>query len=167
MSNKLADPAEMIRSGAPRLLRSDEELAEYTRTLFSLTSKAKVSAAEQEAIDLLSLLVEQYETTRYPLPEARAHEVLRLLMERNSVSEGKITPELGFQASASLIVLGKRQLNRGHIARLSKRFKVSPAVFFDETSIIALRPGVKKKNAAKKKAAEAKRAKGKKATAKS
>jgi len=45
MSNRLADPAEMIRSCAPRLLRSDEELAEYTRTIFSLTSKAKVSAA--------------------------------------------------------------------------------------------------------------------------
>jgi len=158
MSNKLADPAEMIRSGAPRLLRSDEELAEYTRTLFSLTSKAKVTAAEQEAIDLLSL---QYETTRYPLPEARSFEVLRLLMERNSVSEGKITPELGFQASASLILLGKRQLNRGHIARLSKRFKVSPAVFFDEASAIALRLTVKKKKPAKKKTARTKRAKGK------
>jgi HTH-type transcriptional regulator/antitoxin HigA len=147
MSNKLADPAEMIRNGAPRLLRSDEELAEYTRTLFSLTSKPKPTAAEQEAIDLLSLLIEQYEASRYPLPEARANEVLRLLMERNSVSEGKITPELGFQASASLILLGKRQLNRGHIARLSKRFKVSPAVFFDEASAIALRLKVKKKSA--------------------
>jgi HTH-type transcriptional regulator/antitoxin HigA len=161
MSNKLADPAEMIRSGAPRLLRSDEELAEYTRTLFSLTSKAKVTAAEQDAIDLLSLLVEQYEATRYPLPEARSFEVLRLLMERNSVSEGKITPELGFQASASLILLGKRQLNRGHIARLSKRFKVSPAVLFDEASAIALRLTVKKKKSAKKKSARTKRAKGK------
>jgi len=152
MSNKLADPAEMIRHGAPRLLRSDEELAEYTRTLFSLTSKPKATAAEQEAIDLLTLLVEQYETLRYPLPEARAVEVLRLLMERNSVSQGKLTPVFGFQASASLILLGKRQLNRGHIARLSKRFKVSPAVFFDEASAIALRLKVKKKSARAKRA---------------
>jgi HTH-type transcriptional regulator / antitoxin HigA len=145
MSRTLADPAEMIRRGAPRLLRSDEELAEYTRTLFSLTSKPKPTALEQEAIDLLTLLIEQYETTRYPLPQARAVEVLRLLMERNSVSQGKITPELGFQASASLILLGKRQLNRGHIARLSQRFKVSPALFFDEKSTVALRLRKKKK----------------------
>ena len=145
MSQPLADPAEMIRRGAPRLLRSDEELTEYSRALFSLTSKPKPTAAEQEAIDLLTLLVEQYETVRYPLPEARAAEVLRLLMERNGVSEGKLTPELGFQASASLVLLGKRQLNRGHIARLSRRFHVSPAVFFDERSTIALRRKVKKK----------------------
>jgi HTH-type transcriptional regulator/antitoxin HigA len=68
MSQTLADPVEMIRRGAPRLLRSDEELTEYSRALFSLTSKPKPTAAEQEAIDLLTLLVEQYETVRYPLP---------------------------------------------------------------------------------------------------
>jgi HTH-type transcriptional regulator/antitoxin HigA len=145
MSKALSDPAAMIRQGAPRLLHSDEELTESTRALFSLTSKPKPTALEQEAIDLLTLLIEQYETLRYPLPEARAVEVLRLLMERNGVSEGKLTPEVGFQASASLILLGKRQLNRGHIARLSKRFHVSPAVFFDEKSAIPLRRKRKKK----------------------
>jgi HTH-type transcriptional regulator/antitoxin HigA len=145
MSKALSDPAAMIRQGAPRLLHSDEELTESTRALFSLTSKPKPTALEQEAIDLLTLLIEQYETLRYPLPEARAVEVLRLLMERNGVSEGKLTPEVGFQASASLILLGKRQLNRGHIARLSKRFHVSPAVFFDEKSASPLRRKRKKK----------------------
>lgn len=156
MTQVFADPAEMIRSGAPRAIRSDEELAEYARALFSLTSKPRPTAAEQEAIDLLTVLIEHYEKLRYPLPEARSVEVLRLLMERNQVSEGKIAPELGFQASASLILLGKRQLNRGHIARLSRRFNVSPAVFFDEASAIPLRLSVTQKSAAAKKKAAAK-----------
>jgi HTH-type transcriptional regulator/antitoxin HigA len=161
MSKILTDPAEMIRQGAPRLIRSDEELAEYSRTLFSLTAKPKPTAAEEEAINLLTLLIEHYETKRYPLPEARPVEVMRLLMDRNGVSQGKITPELGFQASASLILLGKRPLNRGHIARLSRRFNVSPAVFFDESSAIPLRNSVKKKSAkpARTKARQAKPAK--------
>src|ERR1700744_6158204 len=145
MSKALAVPAEMIRRGAPRMIRSDEELAEYTSVLFSLTAKAKPTAAEREAIDLLTLLVEHYENRRYPLPEARSVEVLRLLLTSNGVSQGKLTPEVGFQASASLILLGKRQLNRCHIARLSRRFKVSPAVFFDKASEIPLRINVRKK----------------------
>jgi HTH-type transcriptional regulator / antitoxin HigA len=147
MSKILADSAEMMRRGAPRLIRSDDELAEYSRTLFSLTAKPKPTALEQEAINLLTLLIEHYEARRYPLPEARSVEVLRLLLERNGVSQGKLTPELGFQASASLILRGKRQLNRGHIARLSRRFNVSPAVFFDEASAIPLRLKVKKNSA--------------------
>lgn len=155
MTNTLADPAQMIRRGAPRLIRSDEELDEYSRVLFTLTAKPRPTAAEQQAINLITLLIEHYETLRSPLPEARSVEVLRFLMTSNSVSEGKITPELGFQASASLILLGKRQLNRGHIARLSKRFNVSPAVFFDEASAIPLRRNIKRK-AAKKKSARPK-----------
>ncbi len=147
MSKALADPAEMVRRGAPRLIRSDEELAEYSGTLFNLTAKPRLTAAEQEAIDLLTLLIEHYENLRYPLPAARSVEVLRLLMERNGVSQGKIAPELGFQTSASLILFGRRQLNRGHIARLSRRFKVSPDVFFDEASVIPLRHSMKKKSA--------------------
>jgi HTH-type transcriptional regulator / antitoxin HigA len=143
VSKVLPDPVEMIRRGAPHLIRSDDELAEYHLALFSLTARPRPTAAEQEAINLLTFLIEHYENLRYPVPDARPVEVLRLLMERNSVSEGKITPELGFQASASLILLGKRQLNRGHIARLSRRFHVSPAVFFDEDSCIPLRQKIK------------------------
>ncbi len=155
MSKSVTDPAEMMRRGAPRLICSDAELAEYAKTLYSLTSKPKLSAAEQEAVGLLTLLIEHYENLRYPLPEARSVEVLRLLLERNGVSQGQITPELGFQASASLILLGKRQLNRGHIARLSQRFNVSPAVFFDEASAIPLRLNVGKKRKKKSRRARA------------
>ena len=150
MSHTLADPTQMIRRGAPRLIRSDEELEEYSRVLFTLTAKSRPTAAEHEAINLITLLIEHYESQRYPLPEARSVEVLRFLMTSNGVSEGKITPELGFQASASLILLGKRQLNRGHIARLGKRFNVSPAVFFDQASAIPLRRNIKRKTAKKK-----------------
>jgi HTH-type transcriptional regulator/antitoxin HigA len=35
--------------------------------------------------------------------------------------------------TVSLVLSGKRQMNRDHIERLSKRFKVSPAVFFSRT----------------------------------
>ena len=146
MSKTLADPAEMIRqrSSPPPSLRRGTRRIHAHPLRVSLRNQSPLPA-EQEAIDLLTLLVEQYETSRYPLPEARSVEVLRLLMERNGVSQGKITPELGFQASASLILFGRRQLNRGHIARLSRRFHVSPAVFFDDKSAIALRRKIKKR----------------------
>lgn len=57
MSTALANPAEMIRRGAPRLIHNDRELAEYTEALFDLTSKAKPTHAEEDAIELLTLLI--------------------------------------------------------------------------------------------------------------
>ena len=44
------NPAEMIRRGAPHLIRSDEELAEYTEALFKLTAKSHPTREEEEAL---------------------------------------------------------------------------------------------------------------------
>ncbi|MGC2299469.1 MAG: hypothetical protein WA476_11745 [Acidobacteriaceae bacterium] len=148
MSRTLADPVEMIRRGAPRLVRSDEELAEYTRALLGLTAKPKPTAAEREAINFLTFLIEHYETVRYPVPKGSPVEVLRQLLKRNGLRQSSLTPEFGCTAVTSQVMRGDRQFTRSHIARLSKRFHVSPAVFFDEASAIPLHRNMKKKSAA-------------------
>lgn len=130
MSTTLANPAEMIRRGAPRLIHSEKELAEYTRALFALTAKPKRSAAEEEAIELMTFLIERYESENWPVPESEPVDVLRYLLERNGLTQRDIAPELGSESTVSLVLSGKRQLNRDHIERLSRRFNVSPAVFF-------------------------------------
>jgi HTH-type transcriptional regulator/antitoxin HigA len=130
MSTALANPTEMIRQGAPRLIHSDEELAKYTKELFKLTAKARPTWVEEEAIELLTLLIERYEAERYPVPDASPIDVLRFLLEQNGLSQRDIAPELGSESTVSLVLSGKRQLNRDHIARLSRRFHVSPSVFF-------------------------------------
>lgn len=134
MSTTLANPAEMIRRGAPRLIHSDAELAEYTHALFELTAKVNPIAEEEEAIELMTLLVERYESERYPVPNAEPIDVLKFLLEQNSLSQRDIAVELGSESTVSLVLSGKRQLNRDHIARLSQRFSVSPAVFFGVSS---------------------------------
>jgi HTH-type transcriptional regulator/antitoxin HigA len=133
MSTALANPTEMIRQGAPRLIHSDEELAKYTEELFKLTAKPRPSQAEEEAIELLTLLIERYEAERYPVPDADPIDVLRFLLEQNGLSQRDIATELGSESTVSLVLSGKRRLNRDHIARLSRRFHVSPAVFFSKT----------------------------------
>jgi HTH-type transcriptional regulator/antitoxin HigA len=131
MSTALANPAEMIQRGAPRLIHNDEELAEYTAALFALTAKADPTPDEEHAIELMTLLVERYEQERYPVPKAEPADVLRYLLERNGLAQRDIAAELGSESTISLVLSGKRQLNRDHIARLSRRFNLSPAVFFD------------------------------------
>ena len=130
MSTALADPAAMIRQGAPRLIHSDAELAEYTQALFSLTAKSEPTADEEEAIGLITLLIERYESQHYPVPDAAPNEVLRFLLDQNGLSQRDVAAELGSESTVSLVLSGKRPLNRDHIATLSRRFHVSPSVFF-------------------------------------
>ena len=130
MSTVLANPVEMIKKGAPHIIHSDEELAEYTKALFALTAKADPTPEQEKAIELLTLLIEHYECEHYPVPEAAPVEVLRFLLDQNGLSQREIAAELGSESTVSLVLSGKRQLNRNHIERLSRRFHVSPSVFF-------------------------------------
>lgn len=130
MSTSLADPARMIHLGAPRCIHNEAELSEYTHALFTLTSKAETTTEEDEAIELLTLLIESYESERYPVPSGTPAEVLRFLMASHGLSQKDLVPEFGVESTVSLVLSGRRQMNRAHIARLSRRFHVSPAVFF-------------------------------------
>jgi len=70
MTAKLANVVEMIRMGAPRVIHSDEELEAYTSALFELTSRSDPTADEERAIELLSVLIDRYESERYPVLNA-------------------------------------------------------------------------------------------------
>jgi HTH-type transcriptional regulator/antitoxin HigA len=85
---------------------------------------------QEEAIELLTLLIEQYENEKYPIPDVEPQEVLRFLLDQNGLSQKDLIPEFGAESTISLVLAGKRKLTRDHIARLSERFNVSPAVFF-------------------------------------
>lgn len=132
MSTVLANPTEMIRRGAPRLIHSDQELAEYTEALFELTAKPHPTRDEEDAIALLTLLIERYEEKRYPM-DGDPVDLLRFFLRHGGLAQRDIAAELGSESTVSLVLAGKRRLNRDHIARLSQRFHVSPAVFFANT----------------------------------
>jgi HTH-type transcriptional regulator / antitoxin HigA len=95
MKTLLANPAEMIAQGAPRVVHNDRELAMYTEALFQLTSLEKPSQAEAEAIELLTLLVDRYEQSHYSLPKADAISVLRVLIEKQGLTQRALIPEFG------------------------------------------------------------------------
>jgi HTH-type transcriptional regulator/antitoxin HigA len=114
----------MIERGAPRLIRTEEELATYTRALYRLTAEPAPTPAQLDAIDLLTLLIERYEEENYAVPTASPAKVLRFLLDRHGLRQRDIAPELGSESS------GKRKLTAAHIDALSRRFHVSPAVFF-------------------------------------
>ncbi|CAN7367885.1 transcriptional regulator [Trinickia sp. LjRoot230] len=79
--------------------------------------------------DALGEFVGDYDEAHYRLPDAAPADVLKYLMMENDVKQSDL-PEIGSQGVVSEILNGKRELNTRQIAALSKRFNVSPAVFF-------------------------------------
>ena len=56
--------------------------------------------------------------------------VLRALMDQYHLNTTDFQEEIGGKSMVSMILNGSRQLNKDHIEALSRRFKISPALFF-------------------------------------
>ena len=82
-----------------------------------------------EYLDTLGTLLHAYEEKNYPMPSVGGAEVLHYLMEEHGLRQADL-PEIGSQGVVSEILTGKRELNVRQIQLLSKRFHISPAVFF-------------------------------------
>jgi HTH-type transcriptional regulator / antitoxin HigA len=129
MSTALANPVEMIERGAPRIIHNDSELEQYTEALFNLTALANTTPAQQEAIELLTLLVERYEETHFPIPVAGAVAVVRFLLEHQGLTQRDLIPEFGTESAVSMFLAGKRKLTLKQVQNLSARFKLPADIF--------------------------------------
>ncbi len=80
-------------------------------------------------MDTLGTLIEAYEDMHIPEPVVDPNSTLAFLMEEHGLSE-KDLPEIGSPDAVSEILSGKCEFNLNQIRSLSKRFSVSPEVFF-------------------------------------
>ena len=134
MSTGLANPAEMIAHGAPRVIHNDAELEMYTDALFRLTSLESPSSSEIEAIELLTLLVERYEEEHYSIPESDPLSVVRFLVEQQNLIQRDLIPQFGSESAVSMFMTGQRNLTLEQVRKLSTRFNLSADVFIPKAS---------------------------------
>jgi len=129
MSTVLTNPARMIAKGAPRVIHNDAELEAYTNALFRLTGLENPSRSQVEAIELLTLLIERYEETHYPIPDADAVSVVRFLLQQQDLTQRDLIPEFGSESAVSMFLARQRKLTLEQLRKLSARFKLPADVF--------------------------------------
>jgi len=98
--------------------------------LDELAAKDHPTREEEQYAEVLITLIAAYEEEHYPIRDASPLEVLRALMEAHNLRQKDLVPIFGSEEIISEVMRGKRDLNKAHIAKLSVRFLVSPAVFF-------------------------------------
>jgi HTH-type transcriptional regulator/antitoxin HigA len=82
---------------------------------------------QEDYLEILSQLVEAYEETHLkPYPRASGIELLKYLLEQNSMSGDDLAGLLGIDRSAAYKILkSRRGLTTEHIRRISGRFAIS------------------------------------------
>lgn len=123
--------ATLLAKTPPAVILGEKENHHYTALLEELDCKgAKLSAAEQRLAKLLTLLIEDFEERHYALKPATPIAALEELMAANDLQQKDLLDVFGTPSIVSDVLSGKRKLTTEHIRKLSRRFHVSPEVFF-------------------------------------
>jgi HTH-type transcriptional regulator/antitoxin HigA len=123
--------AALLAKTLPAVIRSEKENEHYTTLLEEFDRKgSKLSTAEQRLADLITLLIEDFEERHYALKPATPIAALEELMAANDLQQKDLLDIFSTPSIASEVLSGKRRLTTGHIRSLSRRFHVSPEIFF-------------------------------------
>jgi len=123
-----------LEVSSPAPITSERQHEEYLSVLDKLASKENPTRDEEKYAAVLITLIEAYEEEHHSIPDASPVEVLRTLMDANNLRQKDLVSVFGSESIVSEVLHRKRNLNRAHIEKLSKRFHVSPAVFFSRTT---------------------------------
>jgi HTH-type transcriptional regulator/antitoxin HigA len=111
--------------------------ADYADALALMDELVEDYDANRPLIDILAHSIERWEDEAVEFADFNARvatlndvDVLRLLMEQHGLGVADL-PEIGSRSLVSKILNGRgRNLTKDHINALSKRFAISPALFF-------------------------------------
>ncbi len=124
----------VLEVSSPAPITSERQHEEYLSVLDKLANKENPTRDEEKYAAVLITLIEAYEEEHDSIPDASPVEILRTLMDANNLRQRDLVPIFGSESIVSEVLHRKRDLNRAHIEKLSKRFHVSPAVFFSRTT---------------------------------
>jgi HTH-type transcriptional regulator/antitoxin HigA len=119
-----------LEVASPTPIASERQHEEYLLVLDKLTRKHHPTREEEKYAEVLITLIEAYEEERHSISDASPLEILRTLMDANDLRQKDLIPIFGTESIVSEVLRKKRALNKTHIEKLSKRFGVSPALFF-------------------------------------
>jgi HTH-type transcriptional regulator / antitoxin HigA len=122
--------ARLLSRVLPAVITDDAENQRVIDELERLdTCGRRLTREEERLAELLTLLVRQYEQSRYPLGHADPLEALRILMEQRGTRQRDLIPVFGSSSTASDVVNGKRSISKAHARRLAEFFHVPVALF--------------------------------------
>ena len=122
-------------------IKTEEDYNEALEIIEHLFAEAKDEKDDplNDLIDIISRAIEKYESSQEDMTQfhKKANEinqevsVLRVLMEQHNLTLTAFKKEIGSKSLVSMILNGKRNLTKEHISKLSERFNLNPAIFFN------------------------------------
>lgn len=104
-------------------IRTDSDLAAALSRVDILWGSPRDTPAGDE-LEILSILIEKYETERYPFPKSDAIEAIKFLMDQQGLTPSDLEPYIGSSGRVSEVLNRKRKLSLAMIKRLHDGLRI-------------------------------------------
>lgn len=102
-------------------IKNDVQYEGALARIYELMQKElKPESKESDELEVLSILVKEYELDRYPMPKPSPLEAIKFRLEQMGMSEAQLSDILGYRSRKSEILSGKRKLSLAMIRKLNE-----------------------------------------------
>ena len=120
----------LLSRALPQVIKTERENDRILAELEKLDACGRPLTPEEERLaELMTLLVRQFEESRYPLVHAEPIEALRGLMEQRDLRQRDLIPVFGSSSVVSDVLTGKRSISKAHARKLAESFRVPVGLF--------------------------------------
>lgn len=120
----------LLSETKPAVIHGEEDNDHFIQMLEHLVSQDSLTPAQEKLVELLAVLIKEFESRHYRLETSGPLDIIRHLMDAGGLRQKDLVDVFGTESIVSDVLNGKRDLTKDHIKRLSTRFGVSPAAFF-------------------------------------
>jgi HTH-type transcriptional regulator / antitoxin HigA len=121
---------DLLNEFPPRPIRSEDDFKAVQKVIDTLLDADRISADRREYLNLLGLIVHEYEEKTVEIPDVHGVELLNILIAEWGLKQKELVPIFKTESIVSAVINGHRSLTVEHIEKLSEFFHVSPAAFF-------------------------------------
>lgn len=120
---------QLLAKSQPKPILNEEDYSVALVEAEILMSQEELTLEEETLLELWALLIEEYESKYYPIPQATPQDILLHLMEVRDIKQVELVGVIGSKGVVSEVVNGKRAISKAQAKALGEFFKVNPSVF--------------------------------------
>ncbi|MDQ0105330.1 HTH-type transcriptional regulator/antitoxin HigA [Chitinophaga terrae (ex Kim and Jung 2007)] len=98
------------------------------RAYVLMQKNIKPDSKESDELEILSILIKEYENEHYPVPKPNPLEAIKFRLEQMNMSEVELSEILGYRSRKSEILSGKRKLSLAMIRKLNELLHIPAEV---------------------------------------
>jgi HTH-type transcriptional regulator/antitoxin HigA len=137
MANTPAKYLELIKGFPLRPIKTEADLRKAEGVVEKLVSAGHLSAGEEDYLQILGNLIEEYEAAEYPIEQLPPHEMLKASMEAKGVTQTALSKATGIPISTiSDLLSQERDFNVRHIQALCAYFGFGPSAFIQVQKLV-------------------------------